>query len=120
MSGRESAVEQVPSGEDTLGTRLRVERERRGLSLRELARRLEVSPSLVSQIETGKTQPSVRTLYAIVSELIGLDRMFFFEAAYTSISRVVRGFNGSYVVSTLNETAHLHSAPRTLEPLPPI
>jgi len=55
-----------------------------------------------------------------VSDLIGLDRMFFFEAAYTSISRVVRGFNDSYVVSTLNETAHLHSAPRTLEPLPPL
>jgi probable phosphoglycerate mutase len=60
------------------------------------------------------------TINAIVSDLIGLDRMFFFEAAYTSISRVVRGFNDSYVVSTLNETAHLHSAPRTLEPLPPL
>jgi broad specificity phosphatase PhoE len=60
------------------------------------------------------------TINAIVSDLIGLDRMFFFEAAYTSISRVVRGLNGTYVVSTLNETAHLHSAPRTLEPLPPI
>jgi len=45
--------------------------------LRELARRLEVSPSLVSQIETGKTQPSVRTLYAIVSELgVSLDEVF--------------------------------------------
>ena len=77
MSGRESVAEQVPSGEDTLGTRLRVERERRGLSLRELARRLEVSPSLVSQIETGKTQPSVRTLYAIVTELgVSLDELF--------------------------------------------
>ena len=60
------------------------------------------------------------TINAIVSDLIGLDRMFFFEAGYTSISRVVRGFNDAYVVSTLNETAHLHSAPRTLEPLPPI
>src|SRR4029078_2359163 len=71
MSGRPSVAEQVPAGGDTLGTRLRVELERRGLSLRELARRLEVSPSLVSQIETGKTQPSVRTLYAIVTELGG-------------------------------------------------
>src|SRR6188472_1158544 len=77
MSGRESVAEQVPSGEDTLGTRLRAERERRGLTLRELARRLEASPSLVSQIETGKTQPSVRTLYAIVSELdVSFDELF--------------------------------------------
>ncbi len=60
-----------------LGERLRQERAERGLSLRELARRLDVSPSLVSQIETGKIQPSVRTLYAIVSELgVSLDEMF--------------------------------------------
>ena len=66
----------------TLGARLREERDRRGLTLRELARRLEVSPSLVSQIETGKTQPSVRTLYAIVSELgVSLDEVFSPSAA---------------------------------------
>lgn len=60
-----------------LGARLRERRDQVGLSLRELARRLEVSPSLVSQIETGKIQPSVRTLYAIVSELgISLDEIF--------------------------------------------
>jgi transcriptional regulator with XRE-family HTH domain len=47
------------------------------LSLRELARRLDVSASLVSQIETGKINPSVRTLYAIVSELgVSLDDVF--------------------------------------------
>ncbi|MGZ8717080.1 MAG: helix-turn-helix domain-containing protein, partial [Gaiellaceae bacterium] len=60
-----------------LGKRLRGERTERGISLRELARRLDVSPSLVSQIETGKIQPSVRTLYAMVSELgVSLDDVF--------------------------------------------
>lgn len=60
-----------------LGERLREKRAQRGLSLRELARRLDVSPSLVSQIETGKIQPSVRTLYSIVSELdVSLDEVF--------------------------------------------
>jgi len=78
MSIRESAAEQpVSTVDETLGARLRAERERRGLTLRELARRLEVSPSLVSQIETGKTQPSVRTLYAMVTELgVSLDELF--------------------------------------------
>ena len=38
-----------------------------GVGLRELARRLDLSPSSISQIETGKMQPSVRTLYAFVS-----------------------------------------------------
>ncbi|HEY7603969.1 MAG TPA: helix-turn-helix domain-containing protein [Gaiellaceae bacterium] len=72
-----AAAQPAAPGDDSLGSRLRAERERRGLALRELARRLEVSPSLVSQIETGKTQPSVRTLYAIVSELgVSFDELF--------------------------------------------
>lgn len=66
-----------PSIEEDVGPRLREHRERAGLSLRELARRLEVSPSAISQIETGKSRPSVSTLYAIVSELgMSLDELF--------------------------------------------
>jgi transcriptional regulator with XRE-family HTH domain len=76
-SAASRAAHREAAGEGALGARLREERDRLGLSLRELARRLEVSPSLVSQIETGKTQPSVRTLYAIVSELgVSLDDVF--------------------------------------------
>jgi transcriptional regulator with XRE-family HTH domain len=52
-----------------VGSRLRSERERRGISLRELARRVGVSPSLVSQIELDRVNPSVSTLYALVTEL---------------------------------------------------
>ena len=52
-----------------VGGRLRTERERRGIGLRELARRVGVSPSLVSQIELDRVNPSVSTLYALVSEL---------------------------------------------------
>jgi transcriptional regulator with XRE-family HTH domain len=60
-----------------VGAQLRERRFENGMSLRELARRLDVSPSLVSQIETGKIQPSVRTLYAIVTELgLSLDEIF--------------------------------------------
>jgi len=56
---------------EDVGTRLRAYRERAGIGVRELARRVGVSPSMISQIETGKTQPSVSTLYAVVSELAG-------------------------------------------------
>jgi transcriptional regulator with XRE-family HTH domain len=52
-----------------VGHRLRAERERLGIGLRELARRVGVSPSLVSQIELDRVNPSVSTLYAIVTEL---------------------------------------------------
>ncbi len=60
-----------------VGQRLRSARERQGLSLREVARRLEISASALSQIETGKSRPSVKTLYAIVSELgLSMDQLF--------------------------------------------
>jgi transcriptional regulator with XRE-family HTH domain len=63
--------------EEDVGRRLRAHREERQLSLRELARRLSISPSAISQIETGKSRPSVSTLYAIVSELgMSLDELF--------------------------------------------
>src|SRR6185312_12622388 len=52
-----------------LGQRLREAREEKNVGLRELARRLGVSASLISQIETGKTEPSINTLFSIVSEL---------------------------------------------------
>jgi transcriptional regulator with XRE-family HTH domain len=62
---------------DEVGQELRAHREARGLSLRELARRLSISPSALSQIETGKSRPSVSTLYSIVTELgISLDELF--------------------------------------------
>ncbi|WP_426321908.1 helix-turn-helix domain-containing protein [Microbacterium sp. E-13] len=62
-----------------IGARLRQRRKDRGLSLRNVAQELGVSASLISQVETGKTQPSVATLYALatllsvsVDDLLGL------------------------------------------------
>jgi transcriptional regulator with XRE-family HTH domain len=75
QSARRRAVR--PPLEEDVGPRLRAHREQAGLSLRELARRLAVSPSAISQIETGKSRPSVSTLYSIVTELgMSLDELF--------------------------------------------
>jgi len=61
----------------SVGERLRSERARQGLSLRELARRIGLSPSAVSQIERGQTMPSVGTLYTLTSELgLSMDDLF--------------------------------------------
>jgi len=61
-----------------MGEHLREARRTRRLSLRELAERLGVSPSLISQIETGRANPSVSTLYAIAAELdVSLDELLF-------------------------------------------
>ncbi len=66
----------LDEGLDGIGDRLRQERVRAGLSQRELARRLGVSASLISQLESGLSKPSVGTLYALVTELdVSLDRI---------------------------------------------
>jgi transcriptional regulator with XRE-family HTH domain/quercetin dioxygenase-like cupin family protein len=58
-----------PRSVPRVGERLRAARQRRGVSVRSLARELGVSASLISQIETGKSQPSVSTLYAMTTAL---------------------------------------------------
>lgn len=61
---------------DKIGDRLREERTKAGISQRELARRLGLSASMISQLESGQSKPSVGTLYAIVTELnLSLDRV---------------------------------------------
>jgi transcriptional regulator with XRE-family HTH domain len=64
--GREDGVDLV-SG--VLGARIRHERTSAGLSVRGLAGRTGVSPSLISQIERGLARPSVATLFSIATEL---------------------------------------------------
>ena len=71
-TGRDDKGETAGTGgriaRPTLGPRLRAIRLRQAIGLRELARRLDLSPSSISQIETGKIRPSVSTLYALASE----------------------------------------------------
>jgi transcriptional regulator with XRE-family HTH domain/mannose-6-phosphate isomerase-like protein (cupin superfamily) len=75
MNGPERDVGFDPGTE--LGPRLRRVREERGLSVRELARRISCSPSLISQIERGLSAPSVGILYAMATELrASLDFLF--------------------------------------------
>lgn len=62
---------------DSLGSRLKDIRLKAGLTLRELARQADVSPSFVSQIENGKSQPSVATLYVFSKLLnVSVDELF--------------------------------------------
>jgi mannose-6-phosphate isomerase-like protein (cupin superfamily)/DNA-binding XRE family transcriptional regulator len=61
-----------------LGPRLRLAREERQLSVRELARRIGCSASLISQIERGISVPSVGVLYSLATELdSSLDHLLF-------------------------------------------
>jgi transcriptional regulator with XRE-family HTH domain len=65
-----------------LGPRLRAVRSAGGLSVRELARRVGCSASLISQIERGVSVPSVGMLYALATELgSSLDYLLFGSGA---------------------------------------
>jgi transcriptional regulator with XRE-family HTH domain len=73
-----------------LGASLRAERLRQGLSLRETARRLGISASALSQIETGKAHPSVGKLFDIVNLLnVSVDGLL---AGETAVARGDEGF----------------------------
>lgn len=64
----------------SLGDHIRDARLRSGLSLRALAAEVGVSASMISQIENGKSRPSVSTLYAITNAL-GISVQDVFDSA---------------------------------------
>jgi transcriptional regulator with XRE-family HTH domain len=66
-----------------IGGRLRDLRGARELSLRQLARLIGTSPSLLSQIENGKVTPSVDTLY-LLSGALGVPVAAFFGEPATA------------------------------------
>ncbi|MGW4487803.1 helix-turn-helix domain-containing protein [Amycolatopsis sp. NPDC004368] len=60
-----------------LGSKLRARRQEVGVTLRQFARDLGYSAAFVSQIENGKSQPSVATLYAMCTALnVSIDELF--------------------------------------------
>jgi transcriptional regulator with XRE-family HTH domain len=80
-----------------LGSRLKELRQQAGLSLRELARQADVSPSLVSQIENGKSRPSVSTLYAFARLLnVPVDELFDAEEQVLADLPTAEAVGGAY------------------------
>jgi transcriptional regulator with XRE-family HTH domain len=76
-----------------IGARLRDLRSARELSLRQLAKRIGASPSLLSQIENGKVTPSVDTLSLLARALAVPVAAFFGESPAGE-----PGFAGAWVV----------------------
>lgn len=75
---------------EVVGERIRDARERSGMSVRELARRIDVSASHVSQVERGLASFSVRALYNVVSILgISMDSLFESDAEAADSSTAV-------------------------------
>jgi transcriptional regulator with XRE-family HTH domain/quercetin dioxygenase-like cupin family protein len=60
-----------------IGSKLRAIRQQQRVSLRELAKKADISASMLSQIEMGKAYPSVRSIYSIAAAL-GVPVDYFF------------------------------------------
>jgi transcriptional regulator with XRE-family HTH domain len=59
-----------------LGSTLRKARDAAGIGVREMAGKLGCSPSHISQVERGVTNPSIHTLFSMVAELgLSLDEL---------------------------------------------
>jgi transcriptional regulator with XRE-family HTH domain len=70
------------SAADRVGERVATHRKDRHLKVSELARMVGVSPSLISQIERGQSQPSVATLFALAESLeVPVDAFFMKEGS---------------------------------------
>jgi transcriptional regulator with XRE-family HTH domain len=96
------------NGAGSIGRRVREERLRQNIGVRELARRIGVSAGLISQVELGRSAPSVGTLYAIVNVLgLSLDKLLLDETTqpaapvtrplFTAVDPVVRRGEGQLI-----------------------
>lgn len=90
-----------------LGERIRTKRLEAGLTQRDLAGRLNLSASMISQIESGRSKPSVGTLYAIVNEFgLSLDALIKGEESLgISASEITKGGEKSPLVRSEDRQA---------------
>jgi transcriptional regulator with XRE-family HTH domain len=103
----DQTVSERASDTAKIGARLRAERDRVGISLREVARRIGVSPSLVSQIERDMVNPSVSTLYALVTELGLTMSDVFADGARPHVQAQPADGNGPVTTTETRQAIHL-------------
>lgn len=74
---------------ESIGARLRTLRTEHGFSIRALAERAEISSSVISEVERGKTEPSISTLKRLAAAL-GTSITYFFTTPSQVNGHVVR------------------------------
>lgn len=102
-----------------VGDRIREERTRRGRSVRQLARDIGVSASLISQIENGRSRPSVSTLYAI-TQALGISVEDVFDTTAEAVPTAPPGSSPAPSGTSLPSVAEALAAVRTDVALGPL
>ncbi len=102
-----------------IGEKLQAARKNQNMSLRELARKAEISASMLSQIENGKAYPSVRSIYNIAAALAVPVDFFFPDTGNTPIS-IERdpAYAGEMTASELREVNLLQGGQATAPGFP--
>lgn len=109
----------IPHHARAIGEKLRAIRQERNMSLRELATEAEISASMLSQIETGKVFPSVRSLYGIASALgVSVDYFFPEVANDAAVESLVASAAGDMTASELRD-AKVRGTAKTNAEFPP-
>lgn len=62
----------------TIGKKIREERKKRNLKQQELAKKADISNTYLSDIEVGRSNPSIKTLRKI-SKALGIDSSTFLD-----------------------------------------
>src|ERR1700752_2519855 len=110
-----------PNHARAIGEKLRTVPQERKMSLRDLADRAEISASMLSQIETGKVFPSVRSLYGIASALsVSIDYFFPEQVNNNGASQesVVSSAAGEMTASEMRD-AKVRGSTETITEFPP-
>lgn len=66
---------------ERIGSRLKMLRKQRELTLNEIARQVQLSPSLLSRIENARTMPSIQTLQ-LIADTLKMDIGYFFQQEF--------------------------------------
>jgi transcriptional regulator with XRE-family HTH domain len=101
-----------------IGEKLRAVRQQQQMSLRELAQRASISASMLSQIETGKAYPSVRSIYSIAAALSLPVDYFFPEQNGGTPSQAIVSTASALTASEMREATAINNASASTPPLP--
>lgn len=63
---------------ERIGSRLKILRKQRGMTLNEIAQQASLSASLFSRLENGKNMPSIQTLQ-LIADVLKIDIGYFFQ-----------------------------------------
>ena len=103
-----------------IGEKLRAVRQQQDMSLRDLAGKADISASMLSQIETGKAFPSVRSLYNIAAALsVKVDYFFPGQNGGSGVDELAATPAGELTASEMRSALLNRAAADAAEIMPP-